>query len=248
MNFDSCLCPLSVFVSVSPGTGFRHKPACEVSPGLRHHGPFNHSGQRQHNRALAASLPGSAQGRGKGNARFWPFTFMFGPSRKRRCTSQMNLSFFYQVSLTFIDIVSITAKTRQIHLVETNRYIWLPLHFRRMMICVVDVQTDPTIKTTRCILREVWWKAWSGAAPRGHARSVQLYGQLETETYTICWAYTIFLGWNLFVFVEVFQIVFPLSGTSKCAVRDSGVDVAQHLLFHNRQAVICHLKIRQLAH
>lgn len=81
-EFDSCLCPLSVFVSVSPGTGFRHKPACEVGPGLRHHGPFNHSGQRQHNRALAASLPGSAQGRGKGNAQFWPFTFIIGLSRK----------------------------------------------------------------------------------------------------------------------------------------------------------------------
>lgn len=65
-----------------------------------------------------------------------------------------NESQFGRASLTFIDLVSITAETRQIHLVETNRCIWLPLHFSRMMICVVDVQTDPTIKTTRCILWE----------------------------------------------------------------------------------------------
>lgn len=54
-------------LSLSPGTCFGHQPACEVSPGLSHYGPFNHPGQGQHNRALAASLPGSAQGRGKGN-------------------------------------------------------------------------------------------------------------------------------------------------------------------------------------
>lgn len=46
----------------SAGTCYRYKPAREVGPGLSHHGPFYHSGQRQHNRALAASLPGSAQG------------------------------------------------------------------------------------------------------------------------------------------------------------------------------------------
>lgn len=65
-----------------------------------------------------------------------------------------NESQFGRASLTFIDLVSITAETRQIHLVETNRCIWLPLHFSRMMICAVDVQTDPTIKMTRCILWE----------------------------------------------------------------------------------------------
>lgn len=53
---------------LSPGTCFRHQPACEVSAGLGHYGPFDHPGQGQHNRALTASLPGSAQGRGKGNA------------------------------------------------------------------------------------------------------------------------------------------------------------------------------------
>lgn len=62
-----CLNDLFVLISLSPGTCFRHQPACEVSAGLGHYGPFNHPGQGQHNRALAASLPGSAQGRGKGN-------------------------------------------------------------------------------------------------------------------------------------------------------------------------------------
>lgn len=64
-------------------------------------------------------------------------------------------SHFGQVSLTFVDLVSITAETRQIHLVETNRCIWLLLHFSRTMICFVDIQTDPTIKATHCILWEV---------------------------------------------------------------------------------------------
>lgn len=52
---------------LSPGARLRHQSAREVGSRLRHHGPFYHPGKGQHNRALAASLLGSAQGRGKGN-------------------------------------------------------------------------------------------------------------------------------------------------------------------------------------
>lgn len=57
-------------------------------------------------------------------------------------------------SLTFIDLVTITSETRRIPGVETNRCIWLPLHASRMMICVVDSQTDPTIRPNPCVLWE----------------------------------------------------------------------------------------------
>lgn len=69
-----CLCwSLCLMCPTRPGTCVRHQPACEISPGLSHYGPFDHPGQGQHNRALTASLPGSAQGRGKGNADLWSF-------------------------------------------------------------------------------------------------------------------------------------------------------------------------------
>lgn len=67
------------FPAPLPGTGVGHQPAREVGSGLGHHGPLGHPGQGQHNRALAAALPGSAQGRGKGSSgsetpSFAPFT------------------------------------------------------------------------------------------------------------------------------------------------------------------------------
>lgn len=64
-----CVSHLSPPPTLLPGTGVGHEPAREVGSGLGHHGPLSHPGQGQHNRALAAALPGSAQGRGKGSSR-----------------------------------------------------------------------------------------------------------------------------------------------------------------------------------
>lgn len=56
------------------------------------------------------------------------------------------------------------------------------------------------------------------------------------------------LGLKLVCFCGGIADCFSSVWTSKSAVRYSRVDVAEHLCFHNRQAVICHLKIRHLAH
>lgn len=58
-------------------------------------------------------------------------------------------------SLTFVDLVAIISETRQFPLMEANRYIWLPLHSSRMVICGVDSETDPTIRPNHCFLWEV---------------------------------------------------------------------------------------------
>lgn len=70
VNYLFGLISLSCVSRPPLGTCFRHQPACEIGSGLSHYGTFNHPGQGQHNRALTASISGSAQGRGKGNADF----------------------------------------------------------------------------------------------------------------------------------------------------------------------------------